>query len=218
MTLTASVSNWPDRRCTARWSSWRMSQWCGPPQWGKAGYHTSSSHRPSPNTLFHCPWLTRAKRLKSCRQRQSRISFLPNLSINASEEFIFISFSLEMSRSVKRVTMSICCPCAALCTWLCSRSAWGSSWWQTGSHRYIMITTLNTIREHRFILIHRECKLYSSLTLNSDRILLLPGEGTESTHRTTLLFKIYYVKKEISLIKYEKFRFENTFVIYKTLF
>lgn len=137
--MTVSVSNWPDRRCTARWSSWRMCQWCGPPQWGKAGYHTSSSHRPSPNTLFHCPWLTRAKRLKSCRQRQSRISFLPNLSINASEEFIFYQFqsgNVPCEACYHVDMLSMCCTLHMAVLSLCMRVQLVADWVTQIHHDY----------------------------------------------------------------------------------
>lgn len=63
-----------------------------------------------------------------------------NVSIHAPEAFVLIVCQ-EMSR-VKCFTMSIRCPCAALCTWTCSRSAWGSSYWLTGSQKMFLMNDL----------------------------------------------------------------------------
>lgn len=65
-----------------------------------------------------------------------------NLSTYASEEFVFIVSCLEMS-SVKHNTMLIRSPSAALCTPMCTHSAPGYNWWQTGSQKYIVIYILH---------------------------------------------------------------------------
>lgn len=77
-------------------------------------------------------------------------------------------------------------------------------WFKTGQQ------TGRAILEHHNCIGFSQTGKLSILTLISDRILLLPGDGTESTHRTNFLFKIHYVKIQL-LLKEKQSTIEKTF-------
>lgn len=83
--------------------------------------------------------------------------------------------------------MSTCCRSAALCTRTCSRPAWRCVCRHTGSQTDIVIYMSHKMRVTPAQIYRNTYYCSSLLTLISARILLLAGEGTESTHRTTLL-------------------------------